>query len=190
LGLCSNANVNTANWSEVLTTSADDGTTKSVTVAPPVNTRVTGVSVSGCLYSGIYLGRGDSTGVESCTVRTVGSYGIYASTIKSSVAVDCGITAIYGDPVSDSRGEATGSGSGRSAITALNCYGLCSSGYGMVAFTALNCCGHSTSSTGLYASQIAIGCQGESSSATGLIAHLANSCTGNSISVTHKYNMP
>jgi hypothetical protein len=34
-----NTSLNTTNWSEVLTTPADDGTTKSVTVAPPVGNR-------------------------------------------------------------------------------------------------------------------------------------------------------
>ena len=34
-----NADLSTVSWSEVLTTPNDDGTTKSVTVAPPVGTR-------------------------------------------------------------------------------------------------------------------------------------------------------
>jgi hypothetical protein len=34
-----NTNLNTVNWSEVLTTPNDDGTTKSVTVAPPLGNR-------------------------------------------------------------------------------------------------------------------------------------------------------
>jgi hypothetical protein len=34
-----NTNVNTTNWADVLTTPNDDGTTKSVTVAPPVGNR-------------------------------------------------------------------------------------------------------------------------------------------------------
>ncbi len=34
----------------------------------PQNARVNGVSVAGCLYSGIYLGNGDSTVVDSSTV--------------------------------------------------------------------------------------------------------------------------
>jgi hypothetical protein len=37
--LWQNTNVNTANWSEVLTPPNDDGTTKSVTVAPPLGSR-------------------------------------------------------------------------------------------------------------------------------------------------------
>src|ERR1039458_625653 len=52
-----------------------------LTEPTPANVRVSGVSVSGCLYNGIDIGRGevgtgDSTTVESCTVRTVGGYGV------------------------------------------------------------------------------------------------------------------
>ena len=55
----------------------------------PYNMRVTSVSVSGCLYYGIYIGGANSTVVESCTVRTVGGTGIRASIIKASEATDC-----------------------------------------------------------------------------------------------------
>jgi len=48
----------------------------------PRNVRVSGVSVSGCQYDGIYVGSGASTTVENCEVRTVGSYGIFANTIR------------------------------------------------------------------------------------------------------------
>src|SRR5205807_9987513 len=74
----------------------------------PVNVLVSRISVSGCLNHGIYLGTADSILVESCTVRTVGGDGIVASTIKQSLAIDCGIYAIYGDQVSDCRGQSSG----------------------------------------------------------------------------------
>jgi hypothetical protein len=48
----------------------------------PRNVRVSGVSVSGCQYDGIYVGSGASTTVENCVVQTVGSYGIFANTIR------------------------------------------------------------------------------------------------------------
>ena len=185
----------------------------------PVNTRVTGVSVAGCLAHGIYLGTGDSTVVESCTVRTMGGSGIVASTIKSSVAVDCRGTAVYGDQVSDSRGECTGDNGGDNfglrATTALNCYGSTGGGHGtgLDAATALNCYGYSSfgASTGLHAntalncygansnnghgldaSDVAIGCRGYSASGTGLWAYIANSCrvAGGTTNITYKYNMP
>ena len=89
----------------------------------PQNVRVCGVSVSGCQYHGIYVGFGASTTVENCVVRTVGSYGIVASTIRGCVALDCGETAIYGQQVSDSRGEAVNSYGLFATTTALNCYG-------------------------------------------------------------------
>ena len=160
----------------------------------PVNTRVSGVSVAGCLYYGIYLGVGDSSVVESCTVRTVGSYGIVASTIKSCVAVDCGNLAIYGDQVSDSRGESVAGLGVYASATALNCYGSSSTAAGLSAYTAQNCYGYSSSSgTGLYAPYSASGCFGYSYSGTGLNAFLANGCVGSSgigtkLSTSHNVN--
>jgi hypothetical protein len=160
------------------------------TVAP-VNTRVAGVSVSGCLSFGIILGTGtgESTVVESCTVRTVGSYGVMASTVKSSVAVDCGGYAVSGDQVSDSRGESTGSGFGLHADgTAQNCYGVSGTGPGLYAVTALNCYGFSNSSAyGLYASGTAQNCYGYSSSGFGLNANTAQNCYGASSTGTGLY---
>jgi len=138
---------------------------------PLVNVRVVGVSVSGCRYDGIYLGWDDTTVVEGCTVRTVGSFGIIASTIKNSVALDCGSTGIYGQQVSDSRGECPGSSTGLYAYTAQNCYGVSVSGYGLYATTALNCRGYSDSGYGLYAYTTALNCYGYSDSGTGLYAY-------------------
>jgi hypothetical protein len=176
----------------------------------PVNVLVSRVSVLGCLDYGIFLNIGDSIDVESCTVRTVGSYGIYASTVKQSSAIDCGSSAIIGNQVSDCRGQST-SGVGVFATTALNCYGYSGSNYGVDANTtlncygasgsydglyaancALNCYGTSSSFYGVYAAYIAIGCYGSSTSGTGLSAYIANSCyssTGDS-GITHPYNMP
>jgi hypothetical protein len=122
----------------------------------PQNVRVSGVSVSGCLYDGINVGFGASTTVENCVVRTVGSWGIVANTIRGCVALDCGSHAIYGQQVSDSRGQSVGSGTGLYAITAQNCYGSSNSYYGLYADTALNCYGSSNSGTGLYAYRTAL----------------------------------
>jgi hypothetical protein len=176
-----------------------------------VNTRVAGVSVSGCLYYGIYLTGGGFSSVESCTVRTVGSAGIVASNIKSSMAVDCGRDAVYGEQVSDSRGECTGDGYGLYATTAQNCYGSSSSYAGLYASTAQNCYGSSGSDYGLYAIYAAQNCYGVSSAgAAGLSAANPSFCTGyrnggtaiqatvgtgcyaavGTNSITHKYNMP
>lgn len=153
-------------------------------VTPPVNTRVANVSVSGCLDFGIYLGHGDSTVVESCTARTVGHAGICASTIKGSVAVDCGGDAIAGDQISDCRGECTGSAYGLLAQTAaLNCYGSSSSGGGLAAgSSALNCYGYSSSGTGLSA-DTAMNCYGATTgNSYGLYATVAQNCYGTSSS--------
>ena len=150
---------------------------------PPVNVLVSRVSVSGCLYYGIILNIGDSTVVESCTVRTVGSIGIYASTIKTSSVIDCGSTAIAGEQVSDCRGQSTGNGTGVSATTAQNCYGYSSSGIGVYATTAQNCSGSSSSGTGVYATATAQNCYGDTGgSGFGVVATTAQNCYGSSSS--------
>jgi hypothetical protein len=177
----------------------------------PFNMRVGSLSVSGCLYYGIYLG--NSAVVESCAVYTVGSYGIRASTVNSSLAWDCGSYAISGSQVSGCRADCSGSadgisattaqncygssmsGNGVAATTAQNCYGSSSSGKGLSATIAQNCFGSSSSGYGLYAYQTAIGCYGFSNAGTGLYAYIANSCRGETISgtpqtTTYKYNMP
>ncbi len=166
-------------------------------VGYPGNMRVTGVSVWGCLDYGIYLDDGeigDSTVVESCTVRTIGSYGILAAVVKNSVAVDCGNTGIYGDVVSDCEGQTVNGygvygtviqnsfgyavgGDGINAYNAQNCYGTSTSGYGLYAYTAQGCSG-SGSDVGLYVINLAIGCFGQSSSGTGLYAYNAAFCSG------------
>jgi hypothetical protein len=152
----------------------------------PQNVRVSGVSVSGCYFDGIYLGTGDSTVVEACTVRTVGRYGIVASIIKASVAMDCGGTAINGVQVADCRGECTGSDYGLSATTALNCYGFSGSGTGLYAFTAQNCYGSSSTGIGLNAINTAQNCFGISyGSGIGLDAFLVNNCYGQSSSSSY-----
>jgi hypothetical protein len=147
----------------------------------PVNTRISGVSVSGCLIDGIYLGVGDSTVVESCTVRTVGGTGIGASVVKGSVAVDCGGHAIYGNQVSDSQGGSSGSSDGVHALsTAQNCLGSSDSGFGLWAgTTALNCCGSSPNGAGLYA-YAAQNCYGSCTIHVGLSSHVALNCFGSS----------
>jgi hypothetical protein len=178
--------------------------------SPPANVLVSRTSVSGCLNFGIFLNTGNSTVVESCTVRTVGSYGINASTVKSSSALDCGFPAISGGQVSDCYGQCSGGSEGINAITAQNCYGYSSSGAGLYAQTAQNCYGSSGTFYGLYASGSATGCYGSSSSGTGISAYNAAFCTGSRPSgtaiqatiangciaifgtniITYKYNMP
>jgi hypothetical protein len=147
----------------------------------PLNVLVSRVSVSGCLYYGIYLyyyeDSGHLTVVESCTVRTAGTVGIEASTVKQSSAIDCGFTAVRGDQVSDCIGQ-SGFTSGVAAITAQNCYGSSSSYYGIDATTAQNCYGSSSSSDGVMA-YTAENCFGESfGNGIGLTANTALNCYG------------
>ena len=182
--------------------------------AVPENVLVSRISVSGCRFDGLSLSGRNSTVVEACTVRTVGGYGIIASTIKSCSAFDCGNTAIDGDEVSDCRGQSSSasgigdgvdgetalncygfspSGEGVSATTAQNCYGSSPSGIGVDSTIAQNCFGDSTSGDGLVVSYTASGCSGFSQSGTGLDAFIANVChgdtyTGTALSTSHNIN--
>jgi len=144
---------------------------------PPVNVLVSRVSVTGCLYNGIYLGLGYSTVMESCNVATCGSFGIMASTIKQSSAIDCGSYAIFGDEVSDCEGQAT-DGEGITATTAQNCVGHGTGGVGLYALNAQNCYGYSDSSFAIYA-DTAQGCEGYSSgNGSGVVADSIVNCYG------------
>ena len=144
----------------------------------PVNVLVSRISVSGCYNYGIYLYNGDSTVVEFCTVRTVGSFGIFASTIKQSSAVDCGASAIYGDQVSDCRGQCSNVGYGVFGYLTQNCAGYSNSGTGLYAYTtAVNCYGYSYSYTGLDAVN-ALNSDGNSVNGSGLEAINAQNCYG------------
>jgi hypothetical protein len=148
----------------------------------PVNCRLSGVSVSGCLYNGIDLRTGDSTLVESCTARTIGGNGIQASLIKSCSATDCGSTAIAGFEVSDCRGS--GASSGVSGENVHNCSGASTTGFGVYASTALNCSGTSISGVGLYANESAETCKAASSGSSDGLYSFGNAvyCTGYSVS--------
>jgi hypothetical protein len=145
------------------------------TANAPTNVVVSKVSVSGVLSRGIYLGTGNTTVVEACTVTTAGYSGIAASTIKDSVGNDCGnnMAAIWGDQVANCRGISVGGNGVTASATALNCYGQSSSGMGLSATIAQNCYGYSTSGVGLSAT-------------------IANSCWigHGTTNIAYKYNMP
>jgi len=144
----------------------------------PMNTRIAGISVSGCAWNGIRLGLGDSTVVESCTVRTMGNDGIIADTIRSSMALDCGGQGISGSSVSESRGESTSTHDGVDAAIARDCSGVSSGGQGIYTTTAENCTGTSTSNYGVLAT-IAQNCSGYSASGpAGLYCTTALNCYG------------
>jgi len=148
----------------------------------PVNAMVSRVSVSGCLTYGILLGNGESTVVENCTARTIGSYGIAACLVKTCAATVCGITAIYGDQVTDCRGQSILSGDAIVTYTAENSYGYSGTGNGILAFyTAQNCFGSSNGGgKGVYA-ETALNCYGSSVSGDGIHAlGSAENCYGSS----------
>ena len=176
--------------------------------AVPSNVRVSGVSVSGCQVYGILLDRtfiqagsspvDQSTVVESCTVQTIGAYGIYAGSVCHSMAYQCGSQAISAYTASDCVGQGNGGvgaftanncygygvAVGLSANNANNCYGKCTGNsiadYGLDADTANNCEGYSQYGYGLYA-QSAHNCYGSSFTTDGIHAtSCASDCYGRS----------
>jgi hypothetical protein len=144
------------------------------------NVRVSGVSVSGCLFNGINLS-GDSSVVQSCVVDTVGGYGIEANSVSDSTAFNCGGYAIYASVANNCDGESTsGSGPGVYAVSASNCRGYNLNGDGVDANSALNCVGVSSSSGAGISAGTAENCNGSSYSGTGVYATSAQNCYGSS----------
>ena len=144
------------------------------------NSRVSGISVSGCLTNGIYLG-GNSIVVDSCTVQTIGGDGILAPSVLRSAAYECGSHAIYANNATDCHGTATGSGTGvYASFVANNCYGGSDTGTGLSAAAANNCYGFSGTGNGVE-STIASNCYGSSLGSTGVYTTVvANNCYGKS----------
>ena len=104
-------------------------------------------------------------------------------TVKNSSAIDCGGTAIYGDQVSDCRGQSDNFGNGILATAAENCNGYSGSYNGLSATTALNCYGYSDSGNGIYTSGGAHNCYGYSNGdEDGIDALNAQDCYGYSVS--------
>ena len=132
------------------------------TAGLPVNARISGVSVSGCMTFGIAIGIYNAL-VDSCNVRTIGGSGIYGGTIKNSWATDCGSTAIFGMEISDCHGECVG-----------NSYGIYGASY------VKNCYGSSTGNDGVHAQQMAENSYGLSSASgyIGLFTDDAQHCYG------------
>jgi hypothetical protein len=144
-----------------------------------VNARVSGVSVCGCLYSGVFLG--NNSVVESCTVTTAGSYGIYATAVSDTTAQNCGLVGVYAaNSANNCCGAAFGAGTGVSANAANNCNGTAGAdGTGVYASSAINCIGTAGASGTGVNSVNAINCYGTAGTGgTGVSAVTANNCTG------------
>lgn len=144
------------------------------------NVRVTGVSVSGCLYGGINLEL-NGTVVNSCTVNTVGDVGINAQSVSDSTAEHCGGIGIFATTAENCSGRCLGPAYGLHATTANNCHGYSSVGPGLYAVTANNCNGYGSTGKGLEAIA-ANNCSGFSTADDGVNALVANNCYGHSTS--------
>jgi hypothetical protein len=145
----------------------------------PVDVRIADVSISGCLYSGVYLSTLDRTIVQRCMVRTVGGSGIVAWRVSDSTAENCGSTAISAATVSDCYGSGNGTSDGIDGTTVDNSYGYSPGGFGVSANSAHNCYGQSVSGIGIDAN-VAENCQGNAtgSGATGISALTLQNCYG------------
>ena len=143
------------------------------------NVRVSDITVSRCLGNGIdlYSSSPASTVVESCTVNTVGGFGITADNVSHCVADVIGFDAITGRVVSNCTAHGTAGSRGIVANTASNCEASSVSGQGIYATNASNCYGMSSSSQGIYA-ETASNCYGFSTSNRGVFANVAISCSG------------
>jgi hypothetical protein len=144
------------------------------------NVRVTGISVSGCLYNGISPGL-YSTEVDSCTIFMVGGFGIVADNISHSTALYCGNTAIDADAIaSDCFGYCTGNGDGVGGITLLDCQGYCDgTGDGVAANVAKNCYAWSNGGGDGVNAQTADNCTGQGlTGGDGVNASIINDCWG------------
>ncbi|HLX68778.1 MAG TPA: hypothetical protein VKV04_04035 [Verrucomicrobiae bacterium] len=142
----------------------------------PESTLISHVTVTGCLNEGISLS-GESTTVESCTVQTVGHFGIWAATVNDCSVIDCGNDAIIADNAFNSRGESY-AGLGISClVSAMNCYGRSGSMAGIFATMTQNCWGISTNAVGLSAFTVQ-NSYGYSYTAAGLNANNVQNCYG------------
>lgn len=140
---------------------------------PSLNTRVQGVTVSGCPVGGIYLNASSSI-VESCIVNSTAGLGIRAGTIRDSVAANCLGSALEGDRAINCRGESYNVGSaGIQANVASDSTGVSVNGAGLRVKIANNCVGIRTNGTAIDAT-VANGCY---------------ALVGTNI-ITYKYNMP
>jgi len=145
----------------------------------PANVQVSHVSVSGCQVSGLFIGNNDSIVIESCTVRTTGGVGIYGSTVRQSIANDCGGNALVGDQVSDCRGQSVNGYGVYAGAAALNCNGNSANSEGIYCYIAQNCNGYSNGGgIGIYAADNALNCTGGSVTGDGIDAETAQNCYG------------
>ena len=162
------------------------------------NIRICDVFVSGCKFSGIYI-KSKASLVESCIVQTVGSMGIQAGVVNSCSAITCGLIAIYGIQVTDSRGASVGSFGIYSEGTVANSYGYTSStsifSDGIQAVEAVqNSYGYSKGGDGIRARIVSYSSgrsDGSALGTDGIQATIAIGCIAEGGEhITHKYLMP
>lgn len=159
----------------------------------PNNARVSGVKVSGCSQYGIFFSWDASTLVESCTVTSIGGTGIAASTVRDSIALDCGGTAIDGRNVYNSQGHSVGNGHGIQAVSLVqNSYGRAKAGNGINSFSLVNGCTASSTAGIALVAENAVASVAYRTGGTAIKSVVASGClTGaGTNNITWKYNMP
>lgn len=148
----------------------------------PENVRLSGVSVSGCSLFGIHLPPKGSL-VDSCSVTTVGSFGIVAATVSKSHVQYARNGGISADIVSNCQATITGSGNAIFASSlADNCSGDSATGTGVQsAGVAVKCRGRSAGAGAGVQADSASDCWGESVSGQGILTKIATNCHGSSV---------
>jgi hypothetical protein len=142
------------------------------------NIKVSHVSVSGCLSRGIIIGVFATSSIESCQVDTVGSYGLWATTIRDSVASGCGDTSMVGETIVNCFCTSSSASTTINGLSVQNCYAENTMGPAINARLAQNCSGSSTGTGRGLSAFTAINCAGSASAGDGLFAQTAQNCFG------------
>lgn len=158
----------------------------------PTNTRVSNVSVSGCMAEGIDLGGkfGNSNIVESCVVRTVRTFGIAANVIRNCSATECGGTALFGQIVKDSVSSSYGNAISADVVEACHAKGFGSAATILADVSVNNTYGENTSTgIGINCAGTVSFSRGNANSGTAISAPIAIGCTsgGGTIASAQKH---
>ena len=120
----------------------------------PANVRVSNLSVTGVLLSGVYLLNAPSSVIESCNVNTAGNIGLVAQLVRDSVGLNCAGYGITGSVIDHCYGLGVNGGVGVNGATVSNSRGDSDSSDGIFAGSVINCQGVSGSGSGINATNV------------------------------------
>jgi hypothetical protein len=140
------------------------------------NVKASGISVSGCLYHGIMLGVGLTSTIEACQVDTVGGYGLWATTIRDSVASFCGESGLYGYEIINCFCNHGSPNTALSGVTVQNCFATSTNGDALAAQTAHNSYAYCTGSGRGLSAGTASNCKAYAAANIGLASTVSQNC--------------